>query len=162
MVQIKHIGISDYFVSDASYDLRTSGLGSCVAVILYDKVNLIGGLSHIMLPERPTNKKAHDFKKYCNTNIPVFIQSMIDAGASKKKLQGALFGGAEMFRYQKNPLMNIGKRNIAAATRILEEQNIPIQFQNVGGRKGRTIHLHIKKGEIILRTAFEEDIIYSF
>jgi len=162
MTQIKHIGISDYFVSNASQHLRTSGLGSCVCVILYDRQHQLGGLSHIMLPERPANKKVHDFKKYCNTNIPLFIQSMIDIGASRKELQGALFGGAEMFRYQKNPLMNIGKRNIASALRILHEQDIPVQFENVGGRKGRTIQLNIDIGQILLRTAFEEDIIYTF
>ncbi|PGK52441.1 chemotaxis protein CheD [Priestia megaterium] len=162
MAQIKHIGISDYFVSDASRYLRTSGLGSCVGVILFDKNHLIGGLSHIMLPERPANKKVHDFKKYCNTNIPLFIQSMVDIGACRKDLQGAIFGGAEMFRYQKNPLMNIGKRNIAATLRILNEQDIPVLFKNVGGRKGRTIQLNILEGKILLRTAFEEDIIYPF
>ena len=162
MTNVRQIGISDFFVSDANYCLRTSGLGSCVGIILYDKRNKIGGLSHVMLPESPKDKANVDVKKYCDTNIPIFYQKVLEKGANKMFLKAAIFGGSEMFPFLNNPLMNIGKRNVESVERILKELGIPILFRDTGGSKGRTIEINVETGEIHLRTAYADEKSYSF
>lgn len=162
MTNVRQIGISDFYVADSDYRLRTSGLGSCVGIIFYDKRSKIGGLSHVMLPESPKDKQNIDIKKYCDTNIPVFYQKLLEKGAQKMFLKAAIFGGSEMFPFLNNPLMNIGKRNIQSVETILKELGIPILFRDTGGSKGRTIELNIEKGEIQLRTAYEEEQYYTF
>ena len=36
--------------------IRTSGLGSCVGVVLYDEAKKIAGMVHIMLPDSSLGK----------------------------------------------------------------------------------------------------------
>ena len=47
-----HVGISEYKIAQAPTRLITVGLGSCIGTIIYDEASHIGGLSHIMLPDR--------------------------------------------------------------------------------------------------------------
>ena len=49
--QIIKVGIAQMDVVKAPNTIRTSGLGSCVGVILYDESKQIAGLIHVMLPE---------------------------------------------------------------------------------------------------------------
>ena len=45
------VGIGEYCVSNDPDDIiKTFALGSCVAVIMYDKIKKIAGLIHIALP----------------------------------------------------------------------------------------------------------------
>ncbi len=37
------VGISDYKVAKSPYKLITLGLGSCVGIAIYDKINKVGG-----------------------------------------------------------------------------------------------------------------------
>ncbi len=46
----KIIGIGKIDIAFQQGTLTTIGLGSCVGVMLYDKVNKIGGMAHVMLP----------------------------------------------------------------------------------------------------------------
>lgn len=157
----KQIGISDFLVTSEDSLLRTSGLGSCVGLIVYDTEKKIGGMSHIMLPESPSNKEKIDVKKYCDTNIPLFYELFIKAGAVKSRLKAALFGGAEMFPYRNNPLMNIGRRNIETTLSMMDELNIPVVIKETGGSKGRTIEFNTLTGEIKLKTAYQEDAYFQ-
>ena len=38
--------------------IRVSALGSCIAVIMHDKKNKIGGIAHIMLPGKSPESRA--------------------------------------------------------------------------------------------------------
>ena len=44
------VRVSDMAVATADEVLVTVGLGSCVAIMLYDPDARIGGLAHILLP----------------------------------------------------------------------------------------------------------------
>ena len=45
------VGMADLNVVKSPGGLTTLGLGSCVGIALYDSVNKIAGLAHIMLPD---------------------------------------------------------------------------------------------------------------
>jgi len=44
------VGMADLKVAKNPDILTTLGLGSCVGITLYDKIQKIGGLAHVMLP----------------------------------------------------------------------------------------------------------------
>lgn len=162
MNNYKRIGISDFFVTTSPIRLRTIGIGSCIALIFFDKHNKIGGMSHIMLPNSPKDTSNIDYKKYCDTNIYLFYKEMINSGANKHHLQAAVFGGAQMFPLRNNPLLKIGEKNIETTFSVLNELNIPVIFKDTGGEKGRSIEFDVNTGEIELRTVYEQEKTLKF
>ncbi len=45
------VGVGDLKIANSPKIIKTS-LGSCMGVVLYDSINKIGGLLHLMLPKR--------------------------------------------------------------------------------------------------------------
>ncbi len=45
------VGVGDLKIAKSPKIIKTS-LGSCMDVVLYDSINNIGGLLHLMLPKR--------------------------------------------------------------------------------------------------------------
>ena len=45
------VGIADFNIVKAPDRISTIGLGSCCGVVIYDEVNKIAGLVHILLAE---------------------------------------------------------------------------------------------------------------
>jgi len=82
-------------------------LGSCVALMLYDKGKKIGGMAHIMLPYT-NDPNVKDPGKYANTAVPALITKMITLGARPNKLVAKIAGGAAMFKTSNT--INVGKK----------------------------------------------------
>ena len=49
--EVIRVGIADMNVVKYPETIRTSGLGSCVGVVLYDEQKKIAGMLHVMLPD---------------------------------------------------------------------------------------------------------------
>ena len=49
--EVVKVGIADMKLVKAPDIIRTSGLGSCVGVVLYEERLKIAGMVHVMLPE---------------------------------------------------------------------------------------------------------------
>jgi len=63
------VGISEMNVVKAPWKIRTTGLGSCVGLVIYDDVNKLAGLAHIMLPDSSlSNKEPLNCAKYADTD----------------------------------------------------------------------------------------------
>lgn len=83
-------------------------LGSCVAIILYDRGKKVGGVAHVMLP-KSRNTAERTPGKYANTAIPELIDRLTKLGARKDKLTAKLAGGAAMFKCNSNTI-DVGKK----------------------------------------------------
>ena len=46
------VGIGAYALSKSPVKIKTSGLGSCVSITLYDRRKRVGGFVHTMLPSK--------------------------------------------------------------------------------------------------------------
>ena len=57
-----NVGIADINIAHAPNILVTYALGSCVGVCLYDKVNKIAGLAHILMP---SSKNSNHERFHC-------------------------------------------------------------------------------------------------
>ena len=107
-----------------------NALGSCVGVVLYDRIARLGGLAHIVLPEA---RGAVDHPgKYADTAIPTLIADFDRrlGGKVRPRLVAKLVGGANMFQldiwYPGEFGAEHRPRNQEAIEQILNELTIPI------------------------------------
>jgi len=134
-----------------TYPMGTIGLGSCVALILHDQRRSLAGLAHIMLPE--SRGKTDRPGKFADTATSVLLEELENLGGVKCSITAIVVGGASMFEFSANSL-NIGDRNIAAVKDRLEEQRIKIEYEETGGKVGRSVYYWPEgKGRLIVKRA---------
>ncbi|OHD18394.1 MAG: chemotaxis protein CheD [Spirochaetes bacterium GWD1_27_9] len=145
------VGIGEYKISNNESDIiKTYALGSCVALMIYDKINKVAGMIHIALPESSVNlDKARALPGYfADTGIPILIEEMKKFGSVKKNIWIKIAGGAKVM--DPNSVFDIGKRNILAIKKILWNRNLGPIAEDVGGDFSRTVSLLVDTGEVIL------------
>jgi len=123
-------------------------LGSCVAVCLFDKYRMVGGMNHYLLPL--WNGNGLQTPKFGNVSIPRMIQSMIDIGCNPTNMEAKIFGGASINIASSEDMM-IGKRNALTAKEILAEYKIPITAEDCGGTSGRRIMMRSDTGKVFMK-----------
>ncbi len=144
------VGIGDFAVARSPVRLKTSGLGSCVGITIYDRKEKVGGLVHVMLPSSKGNSLESNPAKYADLGIEYLIEETIKTGASRKRLEAKIVGGASMFP---NTFLNIGERNVKCAKMTLDEFDIPIIADDTGKNYGRTIILDTSTGILFVKSA---------
>jgi chemotaxis protein CheD len=154
IVDVIKVGIADLNIVKAPNIIRTSGLGSCVGVVLYDSKLDIGGLAHVMLPDSSLAKaQTINRAKYADTAVEELINKMVKIGARKPYLKAKLAGGAQMFQFTSgNDLMRIGPRNVEAVKVQLKRFKIDVVSEDTGGNSGRTIEFNPVSRELYIRT----------
>lgn len=147
------VGMADLNVTKSPNLLTTLGLGSCIGITLYDGVNKIAGLAHIMLPSSKEIKNNQNRAKFADTGIDDLIKSMLNKGANRYNLVAKVAGGSQMFSFNSNnDILRIGDRNIQATKNKLKELNIRIVSEDTGGNFGRTIILDSNDGSLHIKT----------
>lgn len=125
------------------------GIGSCVVVICYDRINPVAGMLHGILPEKPA--KMVDENRYINSGVENLIKTLLEMGVSIKNIDAKIFGGATMFDI-KTETESIGKRNIRKAKEILLKKGLKITGEDTGGNYGRTIEFDVGKKKAIVKS----------
>ncbi len=152
-MEIVKVGMADYKAIKSTGILTTLGLGSCVGIALYDKINKVAGLAHIMLPSSIEIKNNSNKAKFADTAIEELIREMVLLGASKKYLTAKLAGGSQMFSFDSNvDILRIGERNVIASRKKLQELDVHIVAEDTGGNYGRTIELSSQDGNLLVKT----------
>lgn len=147
------IGMADLDVAPAPGILRTSGLGSCVGLCLFDPGRKIAGLAHIMLPSSDIAREpVLNVAKYADTAIPALIEKMILLGAQPSSLQAKMAGGAQMFTMMNSEMMRIGPRNVDSCKQVLNELSIPLIGEDTGGNYGRSVEIDCSNGRVVVRS----------
>lgn len=148
------IGMADLGIAKAPDRLRTTGLGSCVGVVLYDPMKQLAGMAHVMLPDSTLGKISETVVgKYADTALPELLKQMEHAGANIKNLICKMAGGAQMFTFKSgSDTMRIGPRNVEACKAFLQKMNIRIVAEETGGNCGRTIEMDAGTGILHIRT----------
>lgn len=129
--------------------LSILGLGSCVAVVLYDETSRVGGLAHVLLPDPSYSRNSDKRGRYASTAIPALVEEVVEAGADRGRVTARLVGGACMFQELLPPDQpHLGARNIDAARQALARDGIAIVAEDVGGDFGRSIHFDLADGRL--------------
>ena len=137
-------------VARAPYIISSLGLGSCVAVILYDTQRGIGGLAHIMLPDSTSLNGTYTPYGCADTAIVTLIQGLLDRGAARRHLVAKIAGGASMFANYGKSDNGIGAQNIMTIKRILKGETIKLIGQDTGGHFGRSVEFYLDSGKVLV------------
>lgn len=153
-VEIVKVGIAEGNIVEPPKWIRTSGLGSCVGLVIYDEMKKIAGLVHVMLPDSALAKAdVLNPSKYADTAVKELIRQIVACGGRRSILKAKLAGGAQMFQFQSsNSMMRIGPRNVEAILDQLHLLHIPIVSMDVGGSSGRTIEFDPSTSNMHIRT----------
>ena len=131
----------------------TLGLGSCVAIMLYDAQTKAGAMAHILLPSTSLAHDATNPAKFPATAVPLLIDRLKKLGADPRRLVAKIAGGASMFSQLTSPgTIQMGERNVVAARSALRTAEISIVREAVGGDRGRTVRFHVKDGHVEIRS----------
>ncbi len=154
MPELIKVGMADYQVSKAGTGgIITYGLGSCVAIAMYDSSTKIGGLAHIMLPDSTQARSVENLAKFADTAIKLMLEDMLKLGANKSRLWAKIAGGSQMFSFDKmSEVMKIGERNAVSTRNVLKELGVKIIADDTGGNYGRTVELCLDNGIFKIRT----------
>jgi chemotaxis protein CheD len=152
-------GVADYKVTtDPNAHVVTYALGSCLGITFHDPRRKIGALLHIMLPDSGLHRGADVRKEmFVDTGVPLVLEAMTRAGASRANLQCKVFGGAQTMSADK--FFRIGSKNIEAFTTVSRAFDLAVVAWEVSGCVNRTIRLVNSTGEVIIKTPSRPDFI---
>jgi chemotaxis protein CheD len=144
------VGIGEFKYSRNTTDmLKTYGLGSCVALVVYNQSSKIAGLIHVALPESSVNPaKASQLPGYfADTGIPLVVD-WVDkiSGGKRKSFSYRLYGGASIL--DENNRFDIGRRNALAIKRLLWRYGCGVIKEDLGGTASRTVSIDVATGEV--------------
>jgi chemotaxis protein CheD len=146
------VKVADYAVG-ATGTISTIGLGSCVAIILYDARAHVGGMAHVLLPNETMSRDRSNPAKFPATAVPLLLGEMRLLGGRVERIRAKIVGGASMFgNLIPSGGINVGERNIAAVRGVLSQAKIPIIAEDVGSDHGRSVFLFLDDGRVEVRS----------
>lgn len=150
---VVRVGIADMNIVSAPNTIRTSGLGSCVGVVLYDESKKIAGLLHVMLPDSSLGRSEKiNVAKFADTGVYSLMELLKAEGVRPLSLRAKIAGGAQMFQFGTSDTIRIGPRNVEAVKKELARLSIPIISEDTGGSSGRTIEFDPLTSKLSIRT----------
>ena len=152
------VPIADYAVGESGAVLVTNGIGSCVAIVLYERAYKIGALAHILLPHDSLTAVHQPPAKSATSAVPVMVRRMRELNGGGE-IEARLVGGASMFAPLLIPgSLSLGARNVAAARAACAAANIPIVAEDVGGDHGRSVVFDVDDGSLLVKSIAKGDV----
>lgn len=127
--------------------LRTL-LGSCVSVILWHPERRIGGMSHVILPNRSRRGDSVGLDaRYGDEVIALFNKEIIKAGTLPPQYQVYIVGGGQMY-VTTNPAFAVGARNIETVRSHLQRSGFKVRAEHIGTVHHRKVELDMETGSV--------------
>jgi len=145
-VALYRAGMAELQVGATGDVLQALGLGSCIGLVMVDRVNHIGGMVHVMLPDSAVSRDGIPSPgKFADTGVPLLLEKVVEAGGVKSRMVVKMAGGAEMFAFagKDSPSLSIGKRNYEAVSEQLKLLGMRVDSTDVGGSHGRTLEIDL-------------------
>ncbi|MBL4863260.1 MAG: chemoreceptor glutamine deamidase CheD [Crocinitomicaceae bacterium] len=160
-----------FYVSVAG-EMVVTVLGSCVSACIRDKVNGVGGMNHFMLPVQSSKGKNvnvdfTDAARYGNWAMEFLINEVLKNGGARKNLEVKLFGGGRVLAGMDQ--MDVGRQNIEFIRHYLDQENIAIKVEDLGGEFPRKVLYFSDTGSVKVRklkttsnnVVYEREICYA-
>jgi len=124
-----------YVISNRKNEILSAYLGTCVGVAIYDPINGIGGLIHLLLAEPTVDGNTMGRpENYASTGLPMFIGDLYKNGAKKENLKAVVAGGVLVGPVSGIDInLDIGGRTTEIVERLLKKEGIPIAKMETGG-----------------------------
>jgi chemotaxis protein CheD len=147
------VRVADWAAQKGDDVIVTLGLGSCVAIMLYDAAARAGAMAHVLLPSRSLAHDTTNPAKFPESAVPLLVDRLRALGADPRRLVAKLAGGASMFSQLMTPgTIQMGERNIVASRNALRAASIPIAREAVGGERGRSVRFYVQDGHVEIRS----------
>jgi len=152
---ILEVSIAEMKFAESPAVITTRGLGSCLAVTLYEPYKKLGCLGHPMLPSIEGARIKSNPVRFVDSLISLIMDEYQKRDCAIRNLEAKLFGGAHMFSsIPVNSVFNIGARNVEAARKKLKFFGVRILGEDVGENYGRTVFFDLKNGKVRVKTLF--------
>jgi chemotaxis protein CheD len=148
------VGLGEIHLSnDTNVVLACLGLGSCIGVSAYDPVSHVGAMAHIVLPQGNEADCERTPAKFANSALPFMVKEMEKKGAIKKRIVMKIAGGAKIIsNVPPKSILDIGDRNVTAIKISFAEHQLQLTAEDLFGKLGRSMWLHIETGITRVRT----------
>jgi chemotaxis protein CheD len=146
------VGIAEFAASnDPAETLATYGLGSCIAVSIYDPGARVGGLLHFMLPESDLDSVRGRSEPclFADTGMALLLRRTAELGASRQRMIVRAAGGAQVM--DESGFFNIGKKNKEGLEKALVGAGLRIHGSSIGGTSSRSVRLELATGMFLMR-----------
>jgi chemotaxis protein CheD len=144
------LGVGGYTVSSKPGEqIKTMGLGSCVAMVIIARNIDLAAMVHVALPESFIDEqKSCELPGYfADTAIPVVLESMKKHGVTKSSdMIIKLVGGANVMDPENR--FNIGKRNVLHLRKLLWQNHLAPRAEDVGGAISRTVWIEVGSEDV--------------
>jgi chemotaxis protein CheD len=142
-------GIGEMVLSSSTdAHLVAYGLGSCIALAVWDPRIKVGGLAHFMLPSGPANSRSP--VKFIDTGLDTFLNALETRGAVLTRSTLKAAGAAAMLTVGGG--LAIGKRNAEMMQTALTERGLLLTAAALGGTAGRTVQLEVSDGRFLIKS----------
>ena len=155
------IHIAELVAANENSVITTSGVGSCVVIVLYDRLVRIGGMAHAILPHKREGEDSslyhrdelgRVFAKYVDQAVEMLIDEIKVLGGNPQHLVAKLVGGAHMFVLLEGDKHGIGWENTESAREVLARCGVPVETEVVGGTVGRNVRFDCSTGIVEITT----------
>jgi chemotaxis protein CheD len=109
-------------------------LGSCVAMMFYDKELKLMGMNHFLLPDA-THSNSLKFGLY---SVEAMLNEMYKMGARKENIVAKIAGGGHVLHANEN---RIGDKNVDFALDFCRSEGFHVVSEHTRGEHGRVILL---------------------
>ena len=130
------------------------GLGSCIALVLFDKTNNVSAMSHILLPKAQPNKEIRFPHKYANLSVKLLMEELLNHGAVRDNIRALVVGGSKIFNFDNNLM---GFDNTSSVKEELNSLKIQIIKEDTGGSKGRNVKFDTKNFSLSVKSTGEKE-----
>jgi chemotaxis receptor (MCP) glutamine deamidase CheD len=123
----------------------TTLVGSCVAVTMWSRRLLVGGMNHYLLP-----KQAHSIEqspRYGETALAMLLARMQCLGCRGEDIEARIYGGAAVLASLAAGT-SLGEQNIAMAWRFIHANALHVADEQAGGRSARRLALDVETGRV--------------
>ncbi|MBU8932989.1 MAG: chemotaxis protein CheD [candidate division Zixibacteria bacterium] len=125
--------------------LRSIALGSCVAVVVYDRTHKTGGLAHIMLPGRSMKTESENRTKYAEDAVDTVLEAVTKLGTDTDNLEICVVGGANVLQEG-----DISDKVTKSVKDYLKEIGLRWDKERVGGIERRSVFLDVESGQVFI------------
>lgn len=119
-------------------------VGSCVAVVVWDKARQVGGACHFFLPYADQGTMAEN--NYGDFAIANLLRQFKAGGSKPADLVLKVVGGA--CYQEKGSQLAVGGSNAEAAESIITKMGLTITAKSVGGEQGKALRFNTQTGRL--------------
>lgn len=145
--------------ADADVTLVAYGLGSCVAICLWDPATQVAGMAHVVLPGADPMGKPN--ARFARSALPMLVELMQQHGAGRdpRRFVAKLAGGAHVLALGgSGALPRVGEQNARAVQDALAEAGVPVEAHDLGGSSGRSVWFDPREsGQVRVRAIGSSD-----